>query len=62
MPNSLPSESKVVIIGGGVVGSSVAYHLTKFGWKDVLLVEQNKSEKRSYVERTHQVRAMAAAA
>ena len=31
---------RVVIIGGGVIGTSVAYHLTKLGWTDVLLLEQ----------------------
>ena len=30
---------KVVVIGGGVVGASVLYHLAKFGWKDVVLLE-----------------------
>ncbi|MEM9436043.1 MAG: FAD-dependent oxidoreductase [Pseudomonadota bacterium] len=33
-------HKKVVIIGGGVVGVSVAYHLTKLGWSDVLLLER----------------------
>jgi heterotetrameric sarcosine oxidase gamma subunit len=37
---SLPEEAKVVIVGGGVIGTSVAYHLTKLGWKDVVLLEQ----------------------
>jgi glycine cleavage system aminomethyltransferase T/glycine/D-amino acid oxidase-like deaminating enzyme len=36
----LPSRAQVVIVGGGVVGCSVAYHLTKLGWTDVLLLEQ----------------------
>ena len=36
----LPSRAQVVIIGGGVIGTSVAYHLTKLGWTDVLLLEQ----------------------
>src|SRR5215831_13801325 len=36
----LPGESKVIIVGGGVIGTSVAYHLTKLGWKDVVLLEQ----------------------
>src|SRR5215471_18302439 len=37
-----PAETRVVIIGGGIVGASVAYHLTKLGWKDVVLLEQNE--------------------
>src|SRR5438876_5019627 len=37
----IPAETKVVIVGGGVIGCSIAYHLTKLGWKDVLLLEQN---------------------
>ncbi|MBZ5739931.1 FAD-dependent oxidoreductase [Nocardioides sp. GBK3QG-3] len=36
----LPSRARVVIVGGGVIGASVAYHLTKLGWSDVLLLEQ----------------------
>jgi 4-methylaminobutanoate oxidase (formaldehyde-forming) len=39
---SLPAEAKVVIVGGGVIGTSVAYHLTKLGWRDVVLLEQGK--------------------
>src|SRR5204863_652861 len=39
---ALPTETKVVIVGGGVIGASVAYHLTLLGWKDVLLLEQNQ--------------------
>ncbi len=38
----LPSSAKVIVIGGGVVGCSCAYHLAKFGWKDVILVERDK--------------------
>ena len=37
-----PSHAKVVIIGGGVVGCSILYHLTKFGWKDTILLERNE--------------------
>src|SRR5881397_3216636 len=37
-----PTEAKVIIVGGGVIGCSIAYHLTKLGWKDVVLVEQNQ--------------------
>ena len=36
----LPNRARVVIIGGGVVGCSVAYHLTKLGWADVVLLER----------------------
>ncbi|WP_226689223.1 GcvT family protein [Ruegeria arenilitoris] len=38
----LPSKAKVVIIGGGVIGCSVAYHLTKKGWNDVVLLERKQ--------------------
>jgi 4-methylaminobutanoate oxidase (formaldehyde-forming) len=36
----LPKKAKCVIVGGGVIGSSVAYHLAKGGWNDIVLVEQ----------------------
>lgn len=36
----MKSHYRVVIIGGGVVGASVAYHLTKFGWTDVAILER----------------------
>src|SRR5213593_3084938 len=42
MPTPLPSETKVIIVGGGIVGCSIAYHLTGLGWKDVVLLEQNQ--------------------
>ena len=42
MEKNYPSSSKVVVIGGGVIGCSVAYHLTKFGWKDVVLLERDQ--------------------
>jgi 4-methylaminobutanoate oxidase (formaldehyde-forming) len=37
-----PDRARVVIIGGGVIGCSVAYHLAKLGWDDVVLLERNK--------------------
>ena len=38
----MKSTVKVVVIGGGVVGASVLYHLTKAGWKDVMLLERDE--------------------
>jgi 4-methylaminobutanoate oxidase (formaldehyde-forming) len=40
--SDLPASARVVIIGGGVSGCSVAYHLTKLGWKDVVLLERKQ--------------------
>ena len=39
---TLPERAQVVIIGGGVIGTSVAYHLTKLGSRDVVLLEQGQ--------------------
>ncbi|MEV4624420.1 FAD-dependent oxidoreductase [Asanoa sp. NPDC049573] len=36
------TEARVVVIGGGVAGCSIAYHLARLGWTDVLLVEQHE--------------------
>ena len=41
-PPFLPGRARVVIIGGGVIGTSVAYHLATMGWTDVLLLEQGQ--------------------
>ncbi|HSI41285.1 MAG TPA: FAD-dependent oxidoreductase [Xanthobacteraceae bacterium] len=38
----LPKSARVVIIGGGIVGCSTAYHLGRMGWTDVLLLERNR--------------------
>ena len=39
---TLPERARVVVVGGGVIGCSVAYHLTTLGWTDVLLLEQGR--------------------
>ncbi len=39
---TLPTHAKVVVIGGGVVGCSILFHLAKFGWKDAVLLERNE--------------------
>src|SRR3954467_7274151 len=39
---TFPDNARAVIIGGGVIGCSVAYHLTKLGWRDVVLLEQGR--------------------
>ncbi|WP_282053112.1 GcvT family protein [Phaeobacter inhibens] len=38
----LPSTAKAVIIGGGIIGCSTAYHLAKLGWTDTVLLERKK--------------------
>jgi len=42
MPGSerLPDRARVVIVGAGIVGCSAAYHLTRLGWSDVVVVDQ----------------------
>src|SRR5262245_62370675 len=42
MADALPSHARVVVIGGGIVGCSVAYHLAKLGWRDVLRLERRE--------------------
>ncbi len=39
---ALPQQTRVVVIGGGIIGCSVAYHLTKLGWRDVVVLERKR--------------------
>jgi glycine cleavage system aminomethyltransferase T/glycine/D-amino acid oxidase-like deaminating enzyme len=38
----LPQHARVVVIGGGIIGTSVAYHLADLGWKDIVLLERDQ--------------------
>ena len=40
--STFPTQARVVIVGGGIMGCSTAYHLAKLGWKDVVLLEQGR--------------------
>jgi 4-methylaminobutanoate oxidase (formaldehyde-forming) len=40
MTTKVPTNARVVIIGGGIVGCSLAYHLTRLGWRDTVLLER----------------------
>ena len=42
MAIDLPTRARVVIVGGGVIGCSVAYHLSKLGWSDIVLLERKQ--------------------
>jgi len=42
MNNILPDQAQIIVIGGGIIGCSVAYHLAKEGAKDVLLLERGQ--------------------
>ena len=39
---SLPTHARVVVVGGGVIGTSVAYHLALMGWQDIVLLERDR--------------------
>ncbi len=41
-PPVLPTHARVVVVGGGIIGTSVAYHLAKMGWTDVVLLERHR--------------------
>ncbi len=40
--DAFPDQARVVIIGGGVIGASIAYHLAKLGWSEVVLLERRQ--------------------
>ena len=42
MSQNLPNQAKIVVVGGGVVGTSVLYHLAKLGWEDIVLLERRE--------------------
>ncbi|MDD9907638.1 MAG: FAD-dependent oxidoreductase [Rhodospirillaceae bacterium] len=42
MAKALPKHARAVIVGGGIVGCSIAYHLAKLGWSDTVLLEQGQ--------------------
>ena len=42
MAKQIPESAQVVIIGGGIVGASIAYHLTRLGWTDVVVLERDQ--------------------
>ena len=41
-PAAIPSDARAVVVGGGIIGTSVAYHLAAMGWKDVVLLERDR--------------------
>src|SRR3954454_19157533 len=41
-PKAIPTKARAVIIGGGVSGCSVAYHLARLGWTDIVLLERKQ--------------------
>jgi len=42
MTRELPKQAQVVIVGGGILGCSIAYHLARLGWQDIVLLERQK--------------------
>ena len=58
MPDALPREASVVVIGGGVMGCSTLYHLAKAGVSDAVLIERNKLTSGTTWHSAAQVRAL----
>ena len=42
MAEDLPSHARAVIVGGGVIGCAVAYHLATLGWREIVLFERKR--------------------
>ena len=38
----MKTHVKALVVGGGAVGTGIAYHLAKYGWKDVMLLERDE--------------------
>ena len=38
----LPERARVVVVGGGIIGCSTAYHLAQMGWKEIVLIERDQ--------------------
>ena len=56
--SSLPPHASVVVIGGGIMGCSTLYHLTKMGVTDSILLERNKLTSGTTWHSAAQVRAL----
>src|SRR5215831_11812436 len=39
---TVPGHARVVVVGGGIIGTSVAYHLAAMGWRDIVLLERDR--------------------